>query len=47
MKYDYLGCFRYPFIEYKDGSKKALSVDTADVDKLLTNREDCEFMNIT
>lgn len=46
MKYDYLGCFRYPFVEYKDGSKKALSVDTTDAYKLLTNKEDYELINI-
>ncbi len=46
MTYDYLGCFRYPFIEYNDGSISALEVGTTDITKILTNKEDYYLTNI-
>lgn len=46
MTYDNLGCFRYPFIEYKNGDIKALDPGTTDVTKMLTDKEDYQLINI-
>ena len=46
MTYDYLGCFRYPFIEYENGDIKALNPGTTDVSKILTNKEDYQLIDI-
>lgn len=46
MKYDFLACFKYPSIEYKDGSVKVLDPGTTDVNKVLNNKDDYTLVNI-
>lgn len=46
MKYDFLACFKYPSIEYKDGSVKVLDPGTTDVNKVLKNKEDYTLTKI-
>ena len=46
MKYDFLACFKYPSIEYKDGSVKVLDPGTTDVTKILTDKEDYQLISI-
>lgn len=46
MKYDFLACFKYPSIEYKDGSVKVLDPETTDVNKILKNKDDYTLTKI-
>lgn len=46
--YDELPCFRYPFVEYKDGSIKAIAPKNivSDTDKILANKDDYKLVDI-